>query len=162
MRFSNSTDHIKFLCSCSKYHDLSSRFILEIYHVKEKVNLMILRYQISCLTLWCDYFLIHAWIYNKDTCIYKNSIKTSLIFLQEFLKKEFSQENIIFWRAVEQYKKIVESDKRKSRAKEIFTKHVSVKATDPINIEQNARQQVEKLLDSPSISTFDRPQQEVR
>lgn len=63
---------------------------------------------------------------------------------------------------MEQYKKIVESDKRKSRAKEIFTKHVSVKATDPINIEQNARQQVEKLLDSPSISTFDRPQQEVR
>lgn len=40
-------------------------------------------------------------------------------------------------------------------------KHVSVKATDPINIEQNARQQVEKQLDSPSISTFERPQQEV-
>lgn len=82
-------------------------------------------------------------------------------FSQEFLKKEFSQENIIFWKAVEQYKKIIEADKRKAKAKEIFMKHVSVKATDPINIEQNARQQVEKQLDSPSISTFERPQQEV-
>lgn len=77
------------------------------------------------------------------------------------MKKEFSQENIIFWKAVEQYKKVVEADKRKVKAKEIFSKHVSVKATDPINIEQSARQQVEKQLDNPSSGTFDRPQQEV-
>lgn len=90
-----------------------------------------------------------------------HSLICRFFFSQEFLKKEFSQENIIFWKAVEQYKKIIEADKRKAKAKEIFMKHVSVKATDPINIEQNARQQVEKQLDSPSISTFERPQQEV-
>ncbi|XP_056005277.1 regulator of G-protein signaling 12-like isoform X4 [Ostrea edulis] len=84
-----------------------------------------------------------------------------LIVFTEFLKKEFSQENIIFWKAVEQYKKVVEADKRKVKAKEIFSKHVSVKATDPINIEQSARQQVEKQLDNPSSGTFDRPQQEI-
>lgn len=33
------------------------------------------------------------------------------ILLQEFLKKEFSQENILFWRTCEQYKPIEDSDK---------------------------------------------------
>ena len=84
------------------------------------------------------------------------------LFTQEFLKKEFSQENIVFWRAVEQFKQINDGDKRKARAKEIFNTHISVKAADPINIEQSARQQVEKQLDCPNSNTFDRPQQEVR
>ncbi|XP_061194561.1 regulator of G-protein signaling 12-like isoform X2 [Saccostrea echinata] len=101
---------------------------------------------------------VAGWAVNFEKLLKDGS---GLVIFTEFLKKEFSQENIIFWKAVEQYKKVVEADKRKARAKEIFTKHVSVKATDPINIEQNARQQVEKQLDNPSTSTFDRPQQEI-
>uniref|UniRef100_A0A8W8MP22 Regulator of G-protein signaling 12 n=1 Tax=Magallana gigas TaxID=29159 RepID=A0A8W8MP22_MAGGI len=101
---------------------------------------------------------VAGWAVNFEKLLKDGS---GLVVFTEFLKKEFSQENIIFWKAVEQYKKIIEADKRKAKAKEIFMKHVSVKATDPINIEQNARQQVEKQLDSPSISTFERPQQEI-
>jgi hypothetical protein len=77
------------------------------------------------------------------------------------LEKEFSQENIIFWKAVEQYKKITEDDKLKAKAKEIFSNHVSADAIDPINIEQSARQHVVKEMDNPSIATFDPPQREV-
>lgn len=40
-------------------------------------------------------------------------------------------------------------------------KHISVKASDPINIEYPTRQDVEKQLDSPNTSMFDVPQQEV-
>lgn len=35
-----------------------------------------------------------------------NIINGHLIFLQEFLKKEYSQENIVFWCLCEKYKKI--------------------------------------------------------
>jgi hypothetical protein len=62
---------------------------------------------------------------------------------------------------VEQYKKITEDDKLKAKAKEIFSNHVSADATDPINIEQSARQHVVKQMDNPSIATFDTPQREV-
>ncbi|XP_033757456.1 LOW QUALITY PROTEIN: regulator of G-protein signaling loco-like [Pecten maximus] len=84
-----------------------------------------------------------------------------LAVFTEFLKKEFSEENIIFWRICEQYKSVSDNDKRKVKAKEIFTKHISVKASDPVNIDHVARQQVEKQLDHPSSSTFDKPQQEI-
>lgn len=50
---------------------------------------------------------------------------------------------------------------RKAKAKDIFMKHISVKASDPINIEYPTRQDVEKQLDSPNTSMFDVPQQEV-
>ncbi|XP_069139918.1 regulator of G-protein signaling 14-like [Argopecten irradians] len=84
-----------------------------------------------------------------------------LAVFTEFLKKEFSDENIIFWRICEQYKSVSDSDKRKGKAKEIFAKHISVKASDPVNIDHVSRQQVEKQLDHPSINTFDKPQQEI-
>ncbi|XP_021378648.1 regulator of G-protein signaling 12-like isoform X2 [Mizuhopecten yessoensis] len=84
-----------------------------------------------------------------------------LAVFTEFLKKEFSEENIIFWRICEQYKSVCDNDKRKVKAKDIFAKHISVKASDPVNIDHVARQQVEKQLDHPNIHTFDKPQQEI-
>lgn len=50
---------------------------------------------------------------------------------------------------------------RKGQAKEIFMKYMSPKATDPVNIEHITVKQVEKQLDSPSTSTFEKSQQEV-
>ncbi|XP_060064951.1 regulator of G-protein signaling loco-like isoform X2 [Ylistrum balloti] len=84
-----------------------------------------------------------------------------LAVFTEFLKKEFSEENIVFWRICEQYKSVSDGDRRKVKAKEIFAKHISVKSSDPVNIDHVARQLVEKQLDHPSISTFDKPQQEI-
>ena len=40
-------------------------------------------------------------------------------------------------------------------------KYMSPKATDPVNIEHITVKQVEKQLDSPSTSTFEKSQQEV-
>ncbi|KAK3095243.1 hypothetical protein FSP39_012078 [Pinctada imbricata] len=101
---------------------------------------------------------VAGWAVNFDKLLKDVS---GLTVFTEFLKKEFSQENIVFWRAVEQYKQINDVDKRKAKAKEIFNTYISVKAADPINIEQTARQQVEKQLDSPSSNAFDRAQQEI-
>ncbi|XP_052099872.1 regulator of G-protein signaling 12-like isoform X2 [Mytilus californianus] len=84
-----------------------------------------------------------------------------LAVFTEFLKKEFSQENILFWRTCEQFKHIEDSDKRKGEAKEIFMKYMSQKATDPVNVEHVSVKQVEKQLDNPGTNTFEKPQQEI-
>lgn len=44
-------------------------------------------------------------------------IKGSLVFLtlQEFLKKEFSEENILFWQACEFFSHVPETDKKQVR-----------------------------------------------
>ncbi|KAJ8317195.1 hypothetical protein KUTeg_005099 [Tegillarca granosa] len=87
--------------------------------------------------------------------------KGGLAVFSDFLKQEYSEENIIFWRTCESFKKITDSDKRKAKAKDIFMKHISVKASDPINIEYPTRQDVEKQLDNPNTNMFDVPQQEI-
>lgn len=101
---------------------------------------------------------IAGWAVNFDKLLKDQG---GLAVFTEFLKKEFSQENILFWRTCEQYKDIDDSDKRKGQAKEIFVKYMSSKATDPVNIEHVTVKQVEKQLDNPSTSIFEKPQQEI-
>ncbi|XP_021353018.1 regulator of G-protein signaling loco-like [Mizuhopecten yessoensis] len=79
----------------------------------------------------------------------------------EFLKKEFSEENILFWRTCEQYKSICDPDQRKAAAKDIYNKYVAEIALDAVNIDHSARQQVESELPTPSVFTFDQPQQDI-
>ena len=67
-----------------------------------------------------------------------------LSILQEFLKKEFSHENIYFWTACERYRKIKgdseESVKvRMAAAAEILKRHLSSGAAEPVNVDSHAR-----------------------
>ncbi|KAK3595317.1 hypothetical protein CHS0354_004469 [Potamilus streckersoni] len=79
----------------------------------------------------------------------------------EFLKKEFSEENIVFWTAVEKYKQITDQDMRKVQAKDIFNKHLSVRASEPVNIDSIARQQADSQMDIPTPQIFDMAQHQI-
>ncbi|XP_070209927.1 regulator of G-protein signaling 12-like isoform X2 [Littorina saxatilis] len=79
----------------------------------------------------------------------------------EFLKKEFSEENIVFWTAVDAYKQITDEETRGTRAREIFSTHLGVQASDPVNVDSKARQLAELYLDSPTLSMFDVAQQQI-
>lgn len=64
---------------------------------------------------------------------------------QEFLKKEFSHENIYFWTACERYRKIKGDDEdsvkvRMVAAEEIIKRHLSSGAPEPVNVDSHARQ----------------------
>ena len=64
---------------------------------------------------------------------------------QEFLKKEFSHENIYFWTACERYRKIKGDDEdsvkvRMAAAEEIIKRHLSSGAPEPVNVDSHARQ----------------------
>ncbi|XP_035033428.1 regulator of G-protein signaling 8 isoform X3 [Hippoglossus stenolepis] len=56
------------------------------------------------------------------------SHKYGLAAFRTFLKTEFSDENIEFWMACEEYKKIKSSTKMVSRANKIFTEFIDVQA----------------------------------
>lgn len=57
---------------------------------------------------------VAGWAVNFEKLLKDGS---GLVVFTEFLKKEFSQENIIFWKAVEQYKKIIELTNAKLKPK---------------------------------------------
>lgn len=80
-----------------------------------------LRYQSCCWSVFCcvcllPYRLIHL------------SFPDGLAAFRTFLKTEFSDENIEFWMACEEYKKIKSSTKLVSKANKIFKEFIDIQA----------------------------------
>ncbi|XP_045189698.2 regulator of G-protein signaling 12-like isoform X2 [Mercenaria mercenaria] len=101
---------------------------------------------------------VSSWAVSFDKLL-KDSI--GITVFTEFLKKEFSEENVVFWKACEDFKNIIDSNYRKSKAQELYDKHVSVRACECVNIDSVARKAVESQLENPTPQTFDTAQQQI-
>ncbi|TWW58553.1 Regulator of G-protein signaling 12 [Takifugu flavidus] len=83
-------------------------------------------------------------------------------YFSEFLKKEFSEENILFWQACEFFSHVPENDKKQlsQRAREIYNSFLSSKATTPVNIDSQA-QLADDILNAPRPDMFKEQQLQV-
>uniref|UniRef100_A0A8D3B118 Regulator of G protein signaling 12b n=1 Tax=Scophthalmus maximus TaxID=52904 RepID=A0A8D3B118_SCOMX len=83
-------------------------------------------------------------------------------YFSEFLKKEFSEENILFWQACEFFSHIPENDKKQlsQRAREIYNSFLSSKATTPVNIDSQA-QLADDILNAPRPDMFKEQQLQI-
>ncbi|XP_037793227.1 regulator of G-protein signaling loco-like isoform X2 [Penaeus monodon] len=79
----------------------------------------------------------------------------------EFLKKEYSHENIYFWTACERYKRLSNSDELRAMAKEIFERHLCIGASEPVNVDSQARQDAQDGLHSPNEFLFAQAQKQI-
>ncbi|MBN3307137.1 RGS21 protein, partial [Amia calva] len=80
------------------------------------------------------------------------------IAFREFLKTEYSEENILFWLACEEYKKIKSTPKMVSTANQIYTEYVQVEAPRQINIDCGTREYITQHISEPNINSFDNAQ----
>ncbi|XP_021574535.1 regulator of G-protein signaling 12 isoform X2 [Carlito syrichta] len=76
-------------------------------------------------------------------------------YFSDFLRKEFSEENILFWQACEYFNHVPAHDKKELsyRAREIFSKFLCSKATTPVNIDSQA-QLADDVLRAPHPDMF--------
>ncbi|XP_029447829.1 regulator of G-protein signaling 12 isoform X2 [Rhinatrema bivittatum] len=83
-------------------------------------------------------------------------------YFSEFLKKEFSEENILFWQACEYFSRVPAHDKKELsyRAREIFNKFLCSKATTPVNIDSQA-QLADDILNAPHPEIFKEQQLQI-
>ncbi|MCI4377548.1 hypothetical protein PGIGA_G00204850 [Pangasianodon gigas] len=83
-------------------------------------------------------------------------------YFSEFLKKEFSEENILFWQACEFFSQVPEHDKKQlsQKAREIYNSFLSSKATTPVNIDSQA-QLADDVLTAPRPDMFKQPQLQI-
>ncbi|XP_015462793.3 regulator of G-protein signaling 12 isoform X1 [Astyanax mexicanus] len=83
-------------------------------------------------------------------------------YFSEFLKKEFSEENILFWQACEIFSQVPENDKKQlsQKAREIYNSFLSSKATTPVNIDSQA-QLADDVLTAPRPDMFRQPQLQI-
>lgn len=85
----------------------------------------------------------------------------AFIFLQEFLKKEFSAENIYFWTACERYRKLPPGSERTNEAQKIYKRHLCVGAPEPVNVDARGRQYTEQALQDPDSNLFEEAQKQI-
>ncbi|XP_032082535.1 regulator of G-protein signaling 1 [Thamnophis elegans] len=76
---------------------------------------------------------------------------------REFLKSEFSDENIEFWLACEDYRK-TQADCLHGKAEKIYQEFVKSDARKQINIDFPIRKSVAKKVQDPTPSCFDEAQ----
>ncbi|KAJ8011222.1 hypothetical protein DPEC_G00055920 [Dallia pectoralis] len=84
--------------------------------------------------------------------------KSGQAAFREFLKSEYSEENILFWLACEEYKKIKSLPEMISSANRIYSEFVKCEAPRQINIDCGTRENITKNISQPSLTSFDTAQ----
>ncbi|XP_078422503.1 regulator of G-protein signaling 5-like [Cetorhinus maximus] len=84
-----------------------------------------------------------------------------LIAFKGFLRTEFSDENIEFWQACEDYRKTKSNSKLTSKAKKIFEEFIATHAPREVNLDSHTREVTSTNILSPTHSTFDLAQKRI-
>ncbi|KAM6962989.1 regulator of G-protein signaling 4 [Aplochiton taeniatus] len=77
-----------------------------------------------------------------------------------FLKSEFSQENIEFWSACEDYKK-TPLNKMAAKAREIYDQYVKADSPNEVNLDATSRAETRESLDVAGLSCFEEAQAKI-
>ncbi|KAI5127374.1 regulator of G-protein signaling 5 [Manis pentadactyla] len=85
-----------------------------------------------------------------------------LASFKSFLKSEFSEENLEFWIACEEYKRIKSPAKMAEMAKKIYEEFIQTEAPKEVNIDHFTKDITMKNLVEPSLSSFDVAQKRIR
>ncbi|XP_048844311.1 regulator of G-protein signaling 18 isoform X3 [Brienomyrus brachyistius] len=79
----------------------------------------------------------------------------------EFLRSEFSEENIEFWLACNDYKSTRSDSKRLNKAKTIYALYIEADAPKEINIDHPTKVTIQQNIRCPTVSCFDAAQSKV-
>uniref|UniRef100_A0A8D0C812 Regulator of G protein signaling 21 n=1 Tax=Salvator merianae TaxID=96440 RepID=A0A8D0C812_SALMN len=93
-----------------------------------------------------------TWMESVDTLL---ANKDGLDAFRTFLKSEFSDENIEFWLACEDFKKTKSATKIASKAQKIYSEFIQADSPKEINIDFGTRDQIAQTISEPTLQCFD-------
>uniref|UniRef100_A0A8R1HJV6 RGS domain-containing protein n=2 Tax=Caenorhabditis japonica TaxID=281687 RepID=A0A8R1HJV6_CAEJA len=79
----------------------------------------------------------------------------------EFLKSEFSDENILFWQACEELKREKNTEKMEEKARIIYEDFISILSPKEVSLDSKVRELVNNNMGRPSVDTFKEAQQQI-
>ena len=112
-------------------------------------------------SLWVPFFCCCSFVIWNDRSLWRFWPEHALRFArrtQGFLKKEFSHENIYFWAACERFHRLFPTEDTTTasyEAQKIFERHLGPAASEPVNVDSQARQKAEDNLCQPGPELFD-------
>ncbi|XP_036210828.1 regulator of G-protein signaling 18 [Myotis myotis] len=89
------------------------------------------------------------------------SHKDGLETFTRFLKTEFSEENIEFWMACEDFKKSKDRQQMMLKAKAIYEKFIQNDAPQEVNLDFHTKELIVKSIAQPTLHSFDAAQSRV-
>ncbi|XP_058473022.1 regulator of G-protein signaling 3a isoform X2 [Solea solea] len=87
--------------------------------------------------------------------------KYGLAAFRAFLRTEFSEENLEFWLACEEYKKIKSQSKMASKAKKVFAEYIAIQSCKEVNLDSYTRDHTKDNLQNVTRSCFDLAQRRI-
>ncbi|XP_065140361.1 regulator of G-protein signaling 3 isoform X1 [Paramisgurnus dabryanus] len=89
------------------------------------------------------------------------SNKYGLAVFRCFLQTEFSEENLDFWLACEDFRKIKSLSKMASKAKKIFTEYISIQSCKEVNLDSYTREHIKENMENICSDCFDLAQSRI-
>ncbi|XP_076139566.1 regulator of G-protein signaling 3a isoform X2 [Alosa pseudoharengus] len=87
--------------------------------------------------------------------------KYGLAAFRAFLRTEFSEENLEFWLACEDYKKVKSQSKMASKAKKIFAEYIAIQSCKEVNLDSYTREHTKENLQNVTRSCFELAQRRI-
>uniref|UniRef100_A0A667ZW33 Si:ch211-196h16.12 n=1 Tax=Myripristis murdjan TaxID=586833 RepID=A0A667ZW33_9TELE len=110
-------------------------------------------------SLSCSYFRTLDEKVLQDLESLLNS-KSGLQVFRWFLRSEFSEENLEFWLACEEYR-LSPSHVQKAKASSIYSQFICPDAPQEVNLDAETREALLSVMDRPSVDTFTPAQQTI-
>lgn len=80
---------------------------------------------------------------------------------QEFLRCEYSEENILFWSACEDLKMEKEIKKVESKARDIYEDYISILSAKEVSLDSRVRDVINNNIKNPKSNIFDEAQLQI-
>uniref|UniRef100_A0A8B9NIC3 Regulator of G protein signaling 18 n=1 Tax=Accipiter nisus TaxID=211598 RepID=A0A8B9NIC3_9AVES len=104
---------------------------------------------------------IQLHFFHRLSILGNENIFTGLDAFTKFLKTEFSEENIEFWIACEDYKKSKTAHELLPKAKTIYETFIQKDAPKEVNLDFQTKEVTSQNIEQPIITTFDAAQNTV-
>jgi regulator of G-protein signaling len=101
---------------------------------------------------------VRAWADSFERLM--SSLSGQRVF-REFLRCEYSEENILFWLACEELKQERNPEKVEEKARSIYEDYVSILSPREVSLDSRVREIINKNMMSPSHNTFDEAQLQI-
>lgn len=80
---------------------------------------------------------------------------------REFLRTEYSEENMLFWLACEDLKKEVNKSVTEEKARMIYEDYISILSPKEVSLDSRVREVINRKMQDPTSHTFDDAQLQI-
>ncbi|XP_077991356.1 regulator of G-protein signaling 17-like isoform X2 [Glandiceps talaboti] len=101
---------------------------------------------------------IKSWGDSFDKLI-KNPVGRDIF--REFLKLEYSEENLLFWIACEDLRQLTDQENIEEKSRLIYEDYISILSPKEVSLDSRVREVINRNMVDPSQHTFDDAQQQI-